>query len=79
MNKKNFFLSCHKKESILMLIMLSLSFSLAAQQSSVIHGTVTDSSSIPLIGITVQVKGTEVAMTTDNKGHYEIMLRKTPR
>lgn len=76
MNKKNFFLSCHKKESILILLMLSLSFSLAAQQPSVIHGTVSDSTSIPLIGVTVQVKGTNVAMTTDKKGHYEIDAAK---
>lgn len=37
-----------------------------------IQGTVTDSSGNPLIGVTVQVKGTSVGTVTDAQGHYQL-------
>jgi TonB-linked SusC/RagA family outer membrane protein len=37
-----------------------------------VSGTVADTASNPLIGVTVQVKGSKVGTTTDAQGHFEI-------
>lgn len=37
-----------------------------------VSGKVTDSAGAPLIGVTVQVKGSKVGATTDAQGHFEI-------
>lgn len=54
-------------------IFLLLSFSLSAQSGKV-AGTVTDESGEMLTGANVVVKGTAVGTTTDENGHYELML-----
>lgn len=45
-------------------------------KASTVSGTVTDSAGNPLIGVTVQVKGTSVGTVTDVNGHYELNASK---
>lgn len=61
------------KSFSLFLIMFLLSVGVSAQQRS-ISGTVTDSEGEPIIGATVQGKGTSVATITNIDGHYSLAL-----
>ncbi len=58
-----------KKRDIFFLFMWSFSLCLLAQNITV-RGTVTDTSGEPLIGVTVQVKGTSVGTVTDIDGTF---------
>jgi TonB-linked SusC/RagA family outer membrane protein len=64
------FLKNKWKLAFLLLVQL-LSLSVFAQQKR-IEGTVTDTKGTPLEGVTVQVKGTSAAATTDNTGKYAL-------
>ncbi|HCA98305.1 MAG TPA: SusC/RagA family TonB-linked outer membrane protein, partial [Porphyromonadaceae bacterium] len=57
------------KKGIFFLFMWSFSLCLLAQNITV-RGTVTDTSGEPLIGVTVQVKGTSVGTVTDIDGTF---------
>lgn len=62
------------------IILLTLAFwgistpPLYAQQSSVVQGTVIDESGLPMIGVTVTVRGTTTATITDLDGNYNIKV-----
>ena len=66
---KQVFLSV--KKGIFFLFMWSFSLCLLAQNITV-RGTVTDTSGEPLIGVTVQVKGTSVGTVTDSEGKFSL-------
>lgn len=57
----------------LVLLFLGVGGHCLAQNSRTITGTVTDNStSTPLVGVTVFVKGTSIGTTTDARGHYAL-------
>ena len=66
---KQVFLSV--KKEIFFLFMWLFSLCLLAQNITV-RGTVTDTSGEPLIGVTVQVKGTSVGTVTDSEGKFSL-------
>jgi len=74
MNYKNLlklnWLSSFKKAGIVSL-MLSLCFSVMAQQATV-SGTINDENGAPLPGVTVVVKGTTIGAATDINGRYTV-------
>jgi len=60
------------KKLLLLVMILSLSLSLVAQNT--VEGTVTDAKSgETLIGVTVQIKGTMLGTTTDANGKYRLV------
>ncbi|MDR1341636.1 MAG: TonB-dependent receptor [Prevotellaceae bacterium] len=65
------FLSC--KAAALALCALLLALNAAAQGKSV-SGRVTDENREPLIGVTVQVKGTSIGAMTDTDGRFQIQV-----
>lgn len=44
-------------------------------QQDPVHGTVTDENGIPLFGVTVLVKGTNIGTNTDENGYYQLAVR----
>lgn len=63
------------KRNILVLLMFLGSFSIAFAQNRV-SGTVVDSESNPLVGVTVIIKGTQTGVTTDVNGQYSMNIAK---
>ena len=63
------------KHFLILLCMLCLPFSLMAQQQE-ITGTVLDSNSEPLIGVTIRVPGSNKATITDMDGNYRIAVNQ---
>lgn len=63
-----------KRKIIFLSVMLLFgAFLLSAQQNLSVSGVVTDASDgSPLIGVSVQVKGTQTGTVTDNSGRYSI-------
>lgn len=59
-----------------MLTLISFGFPLAAQESSQIRGKVSDNLNTPLVGVTVQVKGSKLSKTTNSDGNYSINAAK---
>src|SRR5680860_1075192 len=59
------------KKAIIWLPLL-LCLSLIAHSQETVSGTVSDQDANPLIGVNVQVKGTNTGTATDFDGHYEI-------
>lgn len=53
-------------------IALAFPFAARAQQPGVIRGVVTDSSQAPLFGATVEVSGTRLRTTTDERGEFRL-------
>jgi TonB-linked SusC/RagA family outer membrane protein len=67
--------SLQQKFSLLLLFMLAISVcTFAQQQSRVIKGKVTDESSGGLPGVTVRLKGTKVATSTNQNGDFSIQV-----
>jgi len=58
---------------ILLLLILNLLSSSLLAQSQKVEGVVTDSKGVPLLGVTVGVKGGNSITTTDNKGRFSIL------
>src|SRR5688572_290183 len=59
----------------LFLMCMICSFTVFAQQMRRVEGKVTDQGSgIPLIGVSVLVKGSKTGATTDKDGHYAIQV-----
>ncbi|MGY0037819.1 carboxypeptidase-like regulatory domain-containing protein [Pedobacter sp. NJ-S-72] len=64
-----------QKFSLLLLFMLAISVcTFAQQQSRVIKGKVTDESNGGLPGVTVRLKGTKVATSTNQNGDFSIQV-----
>lgn len=59
-------------KKLLFLICIILTVTVRAQNSSLITGTVTDMDGEPLIGVSVQVKGTQIGVITDLEGKFSI-------
>lgn len=53
---------------------LFFSFQEAEAQERRLYGYVTDSNNEPLIGVSVQIRGTQIATITDVKGRYQLMV-----
>jgi len=68
MNKKIFF--------PLIIIFIFGFFNSIYAQEHVIHGTVTTFDSIPLIGVTVEVKSTKQQVLTDSHGNFSVACNK---
>ncbi|MGS2741867.1 TonB-dependent receptor [Sinomicrobium sp. M5D2P17] len=45
-------------------------------QQDPVHGIVTDENGIPLFGVTVLVKGTNIGTNTDENGYYQLSVRE---
>ncbi len=60
------------KMYVLLLLAMFMSSALLAQQT--ISGTVTDADNIPLIGVSVSVKGTAIGTATDIDGKYSLKV-----
>ncbi len=58
---------------ILLLLILNLLSSSLFAQSQKVEGVVTDSKGVPLLGVTVGIKGGNSITTTDNKGRFSIL------
>lgn len=58
------------------LFMMALLTALTAFAQSKVVGTVTNAESEPIVGVTVVVKGSNMGVTTDVKGHYSIDAKK---
>lgn len=56
----------------IMLLVMSLGFTLQAQNATNIRGMVTDSSGEPLVGVNIVVKGTNQGVVSDIDGNYQI-------
>jgi len=61
------------KKFLLMLIVL-LGFSTILMAQKVVTGKVTDEDQNPLVGVSVQVKGTTIGTLTDTNGNYELSI-----
>src|SRR6187397_3169906 len=61
---------------ILLLLILNLLSSSLMAQSMKVEGVVTDPKGVPLLGVTVTVKGGNAITTTDNKGRFSILASK---
>jgi TonB-dependent SusC/RagA subfamily outer membrane receptor len=59
------------------LLLLLSSVAYAQQGGRTIDGVIKDEKGIPLAGITVTIKGTKSATTTDEKGHFTIASRSS--
>lgn len=55
-------------------LLMLFSFTAAISQNKTVTGIVTSDKGDPLSGVTVSVKGTKVATTTDQNGHYSILV-----
>jgi TonB-dependent starch-binding outer membrane protein SusC len=64
-----------KKILLAFLTLLTISFSVAGQNQ--VTGTVTDEKGEPLIGVSIQIKGTTSGTTTDNNGNYTLNIAAT--
>lgn len=53
-------------------IILFLMPVLVASQSVTIHGKITDENEVPLFGVTVSIKGTNIGVLSNNKGEYTL-------
>ncbi|MBB5637433.1 iron complex outermembrane receptor protein [Pedobacter cryoconitis] len=76
-NYKVIFMVAHclqQKFSLLLLFMLTISVCSFAQQSKIIKGKVTDETNGGLPGVTVRVKGTKVATSTNQNGDFSIQI-----
>ncbi|MBB6269861.1 iron complex outermembrane receptor protein [Pedobacter cryoconitis] len=76
-NYKVIFMFSHgvqRKFSLLLLFMLTISICAFAQQSKIIKGKVTDDTNTGLPGVTVRVKGTKVATSTNQNGDFSIQI-----
>ena len=62
------------KSKIYSLLLLLFSFTAAMSQNKTITGTVTSENGEALSGVTVSVKGTKTATTTNESGHYSISV-----
>lgn len=62
---------------ILFLACLFFSIGLALAQNKRVSGTVVDENGDPVIGATVQVKGTTIGVSTDIQGKYSIQVPQT--
>ena len=58
---------------ILLLLILNLLSSSLLAQSQKVEGVVTDSKGVPLLGVTVGVKGGTAITTTDSKGRFSLL------
>ena len=59
---------------------LGMAFSMTAlAQNKVVTGTVYDETGEPVIGATVQVKGTKTGTVTDIDGNYKLEVPERPR
>ncbi|WP_082036110.1 SusC/RagA family TonB-linked outer membrane protein [Pedobacter lusitanus] len=76
-NYKLIFVVTHyfqQKNMLLLLLMLAISVCTYAQQNKVIKGKVTDESNGGLPGVTVRVKGTKTATSTNQDGVFSIQV-----
>jgi len=76
-NYKVIFMVAHclqQKFSLLLLFMLTISVCSFAQKSKIIKGKVTDETNGGLPGVTVRVKGTKVATSTNQNGDFSIQI-----
>lgn len=64
----------HRRKVYVMLLMLLFTTFSYAQQSSVV-GKVLDSSNVPIIGATVQEKGSDTGTITDFDGNFNLMVK----
>ncbi|HEY6505080.1 MAG TPA: TonB-dependent receptor [Chitinophagaceae bacterium] len=64
-NKWSFLLS--------LLLVFSLGSTTAFAQSKKMEGVVSDSKGVPLLGVTISIKGSNETATTDNKGRFSIL------
>ncbi len=60
------------KRFILLVVLAAISTGLLAQDKIKVRGTVTDNTSLPVIGASVMVQGSTVGAPTDLDGRYEI-------
>ena len=65
-------LRCRKSIQRLMVLGMLTAGSLGAYAQNTVTGTVVDASGEPLIGASVQVKGTKSGAVTDLDGHFTI-------
>lgn len=68
-----------KKTYIALLLLFMAVFSLNAQSSLTVSGTVRDSQGQPVIGANVMIKGTTTGAATDLDGNIPSPFRGTPR
>ena len=68
-------LRCRKSIQRLMVLGMLTAGSLGAYAQNTVTGTVVDASGEPLIGASVQVKGTKSGAVTDLDGHLTLALR----
>ncbi|MBS1602674.1 MAG: carboxypeptidase-like regulatory domain-containing protein, partial [Bacteroidetes bacterium] len=57
---------------ILGLLVFALSAFLTSAQNKPFHGTVTDEKGTPLAGVTLSIKGTSKAVTTNERGQFDL-------
>lgn len=58
----------------LLLALMACFMSLSAFSQNTIGGKVTDETNLPLVGVTVTIKGSSIATQTDGNGNYSISL-----
>ncbi|MEO8665786.1 MAG: TonB-dependent receptor [Ignavibacteria bacterium] len=61
-----------KKYLLFLFLMSVASFSFSQEKFGSLHGVVTDSSEIPLVGVTLKLKGTYLGAVSDEDGKYKI-------
>lgn len=65
---------CLKTRLAMLVFLLGTVFSMAAQKTEQVFGTVTDNSGEPMIGVTILLKGTSVGTSTDVDGNFIIKV-----
>lgn len=78
-NQKKLILTIVQRRTIVFAMLLCLSLltgSLSAFAQNTIRGRVTNENGGPLVGVSVQVKGTTTGTTTDNAGNFSIVAER---
>ena len=60
--------------ALCLFLLLSITIGATAQVSTIVNGTVTDSSGDPLIGVSITEKGSTQGTITDIDGKYSIKI-----
>ncbi len=63
-------------KNLLLILLLMLPLSMLAQHT--VRGTVKDEKNEPMVGVSIQVEGTQYGTVTDFDGNFKIELEKTP-